>query len=627
MTGNGHMHLLVSNFRECMAILESLRASRRPGRGMRHFSARPVISAALRQSEVTEVTGGIEGEFPVLCIADSECLTGPDGAQADCVPLSRIRGFAFRTEQERDLVAGKMFENLSTDGVTLEVAPALFGDEGEPRFRADPGGGISAETAEWNRADAIAGAVAAVLSLLASRPDATAAARDFLRDDGVLPVRLGTLVGASVPDVGSSESSLGTAVAQVTFNLRGQTGQEPLEVLDCLVEALGAAGHDEASLGKFRSFVGDVVTARRARKANDLSDDGDVLLRSLLLLLQRDRADEILGDRADGAMPGVRVHLTAMALAGFREGLARMPTVLKHSLRGPLGNFAAALENEPLSSPLPLVGAFLDALPGLGDVPDRGTSAAANDQPPQGRGEAGPITDLAIAELTAVANACGLSVGQHENGKLGTCTETGITATASVRQTGGGATATGEPLVSVVIGQVTDTPLVREALAGALLARPGSTLWLPPGEEEFELVFRLDASVPAEAGAALRAHIELARRWHAAAAAARTSKDPVDEGKPSDPATAPKAARKPRKASAPRRKKKTTEGDASLPAPPQTAESADKEPSARSAEALIAAVQDGAPSHRAAEDGPVKEKAEAPDTVAPTSPPSSPNAS
>jgi hypothetical protein len=512
MTATDVVPHLVSNFREALSILESLRASARPGRGMRHLARRPVVDG-LRASELGEVTTGLDGEFPVLCRVDpSACSAG--SAQVTCIPLGRISAFVFRTQDERDQVAGKMFENISTDGLNMEVVPALFGQEGPTRFRAEPADGVTtAEAEDWLRADALAGAVGTVLALAHRRPEAAAAAAAFLEVTGGLPVHLAAFAEALLSPDGPWTTP-GRAVAAVTSSLRGVSGQDPLELVDLYAEALEGSGYPPDNLPKFKKFAADVITSRRARRPQDLADGGDVLLRALLLVLQRDRIDEVLDDRADGVPPGPAVHVTAAALAGFREGLARMPSAIKQPFRDVLGEFASALETsrsvqlEDLAAPLKL---RLPAAPAAAVAPPSTEDGVV---PPSMRG--GVSAPALIRELQAAAESLGLSQVLPDEGKLGSCPRTGVTALVSLLPASG--TETPQLGLRIVLGDIASGALVREALSGAFQTEPGSMLWLPPSSGDFELVFPIGLGAIGDLSRVFRHNVELARRWRTTAA-------------------------------------------------------------------------------------------------------------
>ncbi|PWC29031.1 hypothetical protein CR165_10610 [Pseudoroseomonas aestuarii] len=479
---------------------------------MRHLTRRPVVDA-LREAELTAVTGGLDGEFPVLCRV--EVSAGPIGdTQANCVPLGRIAAFVFRTGDERDQVAGKMFENISTDGLSMEVAPALFSREGPSRFNAEPTDGAAGEAQDWIRADALAGAVGTVLSLAHRRLEAAAEAGAFLDGAGGLPVDLPAFVNSLLSPDGPWETP-GTAVAAVTSSLRGLPGQDPLELVDLYAEALRACGYSSDNLDRFRNFVSDVITSRRARRPQDLADEGDLLLRALLLVLQRDRIDDILDDSADGMLPGPAVHLTAAALAGFREGLARMPSAIKQPFRDVLGEFASAVEANPsvrledLAAPLK---ARLPAAPATAPL----TSTLQDGAILPSVAASGDLEPALVRELQLVAESLGLSQARPEEGMLGTCAQTRVAVLVSPLRDDAAQAPT--LCLRVVIGNIAGGALVRAALSDALKAEPGSVLWLAPGSNELELVLPIGAATEQNLPRVLSHHVELARRWHAAAA-------------------------------------------------------------------------------------------------------------
>lgn len=514
MTPPGEHAYLVSNFREALSILENLRVSPVPGRGMRHLRRRPVVDA-LRAAEVEAVTGGLAGEFPVLCRVDRSVVAAGEPFQPKCVPLSQVMAFVFRSEADRDLCTGKLLENLSMEGRRTEVDPALFGHAGPPRFQAEPHGGKGAPDPGWTRADALAGAAGAVLALCRKRPGIASRARAFLVGDPGLPVSLRSLAdGLDAPDGPWAEG--GVAASAVALALRSARGQEPLDTLETVVSALGRAGYPVDRLAKFRTFVTDILMGRRSRSPQELADAGDILLRALLLLIQRDRVDEILDDTADGIPPGPSVHLAAMALGGLREGLARMPSSLKSSFADPLGEFATAIEDDPALSPALLA----ERLAGL--LPQEVPPAAPGPEPaPPGPSRSPPAlppeADL-VHLLETSASELGLVDTRVDEGVVGTCPSTQVVARIVAMSVG--IAGPPGPVLVVSVGGVEESALLRKALRGAARAWQGSFLCLPEWAERVELAFPVGLADRDDLPRVLACNVQAVRQWRSAAAEA-----------------------------------------------------------------------------------------------------------
>jgi hypothetical protein len=543
MTSHGEPVYLVSNFREALSILENLRASSTPGRGMRHLHERPVVEA-LRGSEAEAVTGGVAGEFPVLCRVDRSVAAEVDDVQQRCVPLSGIQAFVFRTGADRDQFAGKMFENVSVHGRMMAVVPELFVHPGPPRFQAGHRTNEVGSNPSWARADALAGAAGAVLALSGQRPEIAQMARCFFLGEPGTPVTLAALAGAiDAPD--GPWVDAGTCAGAVAFRLRSARGQDPLGVIELFVSALGAAGYAGDILDRFREYVAAIITDRRPRRSQDLADSGDLLLRSLLLFVQRDRLDEILDDTADGLPPGQSVHLAAVALGGLREGVARMPSALKSRCQDALGDFASAIETDPTAPP-DRFGAQLAAL-----LPPEPAS------PPPSRS----IADL-VRQLEASASALGLGDPLLDDGIIGSCSEPPLVARIAALPADDGGRQHLALLVSV--GEVEDDRLLREALKGTLYAQGGSFLWLPDGANRVEVAFLIDKDLTDDLPKALARNVEVVRRWLAASAASAAAPDET-LGKARGGATGEVRKRNGRKAASGGRGKRTSVGKAGTP--------------------------------------------------------------
>ena len=151
MNDSADRMLLLSNFRETISVLESLRASSRPGRGLGQIPTRPVFSDGLRASEVPLVTEGRPGEFPVLLVVDRSGVGWLDETQRRCVPLSAVTAVVFRSDGERERFLDKRFENTSLEGLELTVLPGVFNLLGGPRFTILDERPRSPETDAWRQ--------------------------------------------------------------------------------------------------------------------------------------------------------------------------------------------------------------------------------------------------------------------------------------------------------------------------------------------------------------------------------------------------------------------------------------------------------------------------------------------
>ena len=333
---------LVSNYRELISCLEGLRVPKHPGRGLSQLPGRPVINAPLRTSEAEAITGGITGEFPVMISVAADEVGPAVDVQERSIPLDRVRAIVFQTEEHRDRLINRSFDNASPEGLLLHVDSAIFGGDGPTRF--DAAFHADHKTASgWARTDSTCGAIAALLALADQRPQARQYVTEFI--NGTLP----DLNLADVMDAPSS-SPMARSLVQVMRKVHAEQGHDPALLLDQLAEALADGGLPPEEVARFHAHVTGILNSDRVRRKGALSDDKNVVLRALLLVTQRETVLEVADDRIGEELPGLRVHIIALALAGLREGLAHLPASLKNSHRAVLGLIAAELENGETSS-------------------------------------------------------------------------------------------------------------------------------------------------------------------------------------------------------------------------------------------------------------------------------------
>lgn len=385
---------LVSNFRELLAILESLRVSRNPGRGMRHVSPRPMIEAPLRESEAALITGGKTGEFTVLLEIDEACALEGGPEQAKSIPVTSIMRVIFRTEHDRDVVLNRTFENASAESLTLAVDESMFDDRGEARFA--PSDQVSpADNAGWQKADWIGGGLAAAFA--ASKLHPASISLSEVADLEVLP-------GKKLFDLLGQPAEVHGPLDALVNLLAHETGSADLygeELLRRSVSVLGNGGVDSAILERFVRHMEGILASDIVRKPGELSDDGCVPLRALSMLIQRPTTEEVLADRARGEFPGLRVFLTAAMLSGVREGLARLPWGFKGNDVSLLGTICALIEDDPDQHRL--IGALIqERLPAIGS----GTPAEAGARMSQfPRIDEGGALNLEICKLGSKTTA------------------------------------------------------------------------------------------------------------------------------------------------------------------------------------------------------------------------------
>lgn len=331
---------LVSNLRETLSILESLRISRSPGRGLRHLSLRPVLEGPLRATEAALVTGDKDGEFPVLIEIAETRLPGNQLEQARTVPLSAVERVIFRTEADRDRIRNRTFENASPERLVLAVENPCFDESGDARFSRRnevPTG----ENRGWHKADWICGGVAAARAAARLHPDTRSPAK-IASLETAPGLRLFTSLEASPARKGVMDSLVDLLARESgSGDLYGE------ELLERSVYVLEKVGVDNSILDAFSKRMNGILSSDITRRPGELSDEGDIALRALSLLIQRPTTDEVIQDRVRGELPGLRVFLTAAMLSGVREGLARLPWAIKKDEVELIGTIGSLIEDDP----------------------------------------------------------------------------------------------------------------------------------------------------------------------------------------------------------------------------------------------------------------------------------------
>lgn len=331
---------LVSNLRETLSILESLRISRSPGRGLRHLVLRPVLDGALRTAEAALVTGNKDGEFPVLIEIAVTSLPGDEPEQPRTIPLSAVERVIFRTEADRDCIRNRTFENASPERLVLAVESRFFDASGDARF-SQRGDVPAGENSGWHKADWICGGVVAARAAARLHPDTRSPA-------GIAFLEPAPGVKLFTP-LQSAPSRNGVIETLVNLLAR-ESGSGDLygeELLERSVNVLAKTGVDSAILDAFSKRMNGILSSDITRRPGELSDEGDIALRALSLLIQRPTTDEVLEDRVRGEFPGVRVYLTAAMFSGVREGLARLPWAIKKDDVELIGTIGSLIEDDP----------------------------------------------------------------------------------------------------------------------------------------------------------------------------------------------------------------------------------------------------------------------------------------
>lgn len=335
---------LVSNFREILSSLEGLRVSRNPGRGMRHISVRPVVEGGLRSTEVDLITNAKVGEFAILIEVDNSVDVKFQAAQARTFPLSSVKRLIVRVEDDRDLILNRTFENASPEGLKFAVNERLFQLTGAPRFaKCDD---VPAEDGEgWHKADWVCGGLAATLAAIRLHPETRSqSATAFLRTSS------GRTLLAPLDQPSGKQGSV-NALIDLLSNNSGSGDFYGEDLLERSVSVLGKTDLDNEILSAFEKRMRGILSSDIVRRPDELSDKGDIALRALSLLIQRPTTDEILDDRIVDNFPGLHVFLTAAMLSGVREGLARLPWMLKARDVELIGALGSLIEDD-LDSPL-----------------------------------------------------------------------------------------------------------------------------------------------------------------------------------------------------------------------------------------------------------------------------------
>lgn len=335
---------LVSNFREILSIIEGLRVSRSPGRGMRHISVRPVVERGLRLSEVDLITNEKAGEFPILLEVDESIDVQLPAVQTKTIPLSSVKRVILRVENERDLILNRTFENASPEGLDFTLDERLFQGFGAPRFTKRDGG-PARDGKGWYKADWVCGGLAATLAAIRLHPETRSqSATTFLNTSSGR-----TLL--TILDQSSGKQGSVDELIDLLSNISGSGDLYGEDLLERSVSVLKKTDLDCAILSGFEKRMRGILSSDIVRKPDELTDKGDIVLRALSLLIQRPTTYEILEDRVGDNFPGLHVFLTAAMLSGVREGLARLPWMLKAHDVELIGTLGSLIEDD-IDSPL-----------------------------------------------------------------------------------------------------------------------------------------------------------------------------------------------------------------------------------------------------------------------------------
>lgn len=327
---------LPTNFREFLTVLEGLRVSSRPGRGMQHIEIRPVLRGPLRKSEEAILCAGKVGEFSILLQIYEPKLDGECASQQQAIPITSIQRAVVESDEQRSILLNRRLDNVPSDILNIEVDPSLFGGRDDARFSAADVSTV--ETAEWRSADQICGALAAALAAAEDHPEGAYPLRQFLHEDSGAITLADLLSSANDP-------SPATIAAQVLRQQHGDSSCDGELLLSELTEALRGSSAAGPDLEKFHKHTSAVLSSDAVRVKGSLSDEKNILLRALALVVQRSSVLEILCDRIGGERPGPQVQLTAAVLGGLREGFAHLPSTLKAECSAFLGEVAASVEN------------------------------------------------------------------------------------------------------------------------------------------------------------------------------------------------------------------------------------------------------------------------------------------
>ncbi len=305
---------------------------------MRHLEQRPAVEGALRSSEAELIINGKDGEFPIL-LEVGGIGTGLDqDRQAETIPLSRVKHVFFQSENDRDIALNRSFENASFDALELTINESLFSASGDPRF-SKAEAPVDQEARSWRKADWSCGGLAAALEAGRVHPECRKLDASQLLSD---------LVGA-IGEIGSDRTSGKLDSLQILAELLAHnSGSGDLygeDLLDQSISALKKGGVQKEVLDGFADRMRAILASDIARKPGELTDEGQIALRALSILIQRPTTLDVLEDRIAGDFPGPRVFITAAFLSGIREGLARLPWGIKAKDMAAIGEIGARIEN------------------------------------------------------------------------------------------------------------------------------------------------------------------------------------------------------------------------------------------------------------------------------------------
>ena len=298
-------------------------------------SARPVIlefyPEAMPLEDVPSLdVGGNPTEGPAA--SSGFIATAP----AVVLPFAAVRRVIFISEEDRDEVLARSFENVPPIPAELAaVLPEVVGDDGLNLKSALPWLGDLPQPAQvscesFRQADRVAGAVALAVH---SRHDLEGALLTLLQagtPGSELPNWFGLLAAGSTHEAPRDPDGLTFAATVSVLHSTSLKEWRPKEVLEKVWERISSNGLSPDEMDQLEKGVDRILRI--------LNNDEDFTtsrsqrypaLQGLMLLLIRKDPIQLLAWDPEETQAGALAHLTAALYAGLLHGRARLPQTLR----------------------------------------------------------------------------------------------------------------------------------------------------------------------------------------------------------------------------------------------------------------------------------------------------------
>lgn len=283
------------------------------------------------------------------------CVPGP-------LPFGLVRSAVVRTQEEMRDIQVRSFGDLDIDSVRFEVIPDLFGGREIElgRFLESLASEATTEPPldpdRVRLSDKACGALATLAKAMPSNDRWFRSLASALGAKGVKGarsrLRFERLPGLSIaesrpidtPDLNLDETAL-TVAFRVLSSTDPRKGWIPSSILETISESLleepvvRSDNRAREQIKRWAEASADLLDDRG--EIHPLSDDRNLVLRAILLMLLRETPESILQSAESYFRPGPRVRAIAAMLAGFHRGFKGLSAEFKRP--EPLGRYLGAV--------------------------------------------------------------------------------------------------------------------------------------------------------------------------------------------------------------------------------------------------------------------------------------------